>query len=177
MTPLSYALLGLVHQEPRSGYALRKVFETTPLGNYSSSPGSIYPALKNLEKSGLIVSRPQGTRKAVFVMTPAGRQAFETWLAQPVTRDDVARSMDALMMRFALLHDHPDHGLTRCFLTAFAAACREEMAGLDAFMSGEMWAQMPLQSRLAVQFGRATTETAADWADGALRQLETEWGG
>ena len=42
MTPLSYALLGLMQMEPRSGYALRKVFETTPLGGYSSSPGSIY---------------------------------------------------------------------------------------------------------------------------------------
>ena len=32
MTPLNYALLGLVRMQPRSGYALRKVFETTPLG-------------------------------------------------------------------------------------------------------------------------------------------------
>ena len=54
MTPLSFALLGLIGMEPRSGYKLRKVFETTPLGNYSSSPGSIYPALRALEKAGLV---------------------------------------------------------------------------------------------------------------------------
>jgi DNA-binding PadR family transcriptional regulator len=49
ITTLGYALLGLIRAEPRTGYALRMVFETTPMGSYSSSPGSIYPALKSLE--------------------------------------------------------------------------------------------------------------------------------
>ena len=53
-TTLEYALLGLVHAEPRSGYDLCKVFETTPMGHYSSSPGAIYPALKRLEGAGLV---------------------------------------------------------------------------------------------------------------------------
>ena len=47
-TALGYALIGLVQEDPRSGYALRKVFEDTPMGAFSSSPGSIYPALKKL---------------------------------------------------------------------------------------------------------------------------------
>ena len=55
-TALEYALLGLLHQQPQSGYDLRKVFETTALGNYSGSPGAIYPALRRLE------SRPTTSR-------------------------------------------------------------------------------------------------------------------
>ncbi len=52
LTPLRLAILGLVAMHPQSGYDLRKIFETTPMGNFSSSPGAIYPALKSLEKKG-----------------------------------------------------------------------------------------------------------------------------
>ena len=47
---LGYALLGLLHQKPSSGYALRRVFATTPMGTFSDSPGAIYPALGRLER-------------------------------------------------------------------------------------------------------------------------------
>ena len=65
--------------------ALRKVFETTPMGSFSSSPGSIYPALKNMQKAGVIESRPAG-KKSIFAITPAGEVAFEAWLRRPAGR-------------------------------------------------------------------------------------------
>jgi len=48
ITVLGYALLGLLQQKAQSGYELRKVFAETAMGNYSSSPGAIYPALERL---------------------------------------------------------------------------------------------------------------------------------
>ncbi|MHC4537428.1 MAG: PadR family transcriptional regulator, partial [Planctomycetota bacterium] len=54
ISTLSLAVLGLIAQKPHSGYDLRKVFSTTPLGHFSSSPGAIYPALKRIEKSGWV---------------------------------------------------------------------------------------------------------------------------
>jgi len=51
---LGYALLGLIHQKPSSGYDLRKTFAETAMGNYSDSPGAIYPALERLESQGLV---------------------------------------------------------------------------------------------------------------------------
>jgi len=38
---LGYALLGLLQQQDRSGYDLRKIFSTTPMKSFSDSPGSI----------------------------------------------------------------------------------------------------------------------------------------
>ena len=58
-TLLDYAILGLIQDRPLSGYAIRKLFEETALGNYSSSPGTIYPALKRLQKLELISKIPQ----------------------------------------------------------------------------------------------------------------------
>jgi DNA-binding PadR family transcriptional regulator len=45
---LGYALLGLIHQKPSSGYDLRKTFTETAMGSFSNSPGAIYPALARL---------------------------------------------------------------------------------------------------------------------------------
>ena len=61
-TPLlGYALLRLLYQKSRSGYDLRKVFAETAMGNYSSSPGAIYPALQRLEVDQLVLGRVEET--------------------------------------------------------------------------------------------------------------------
>ena len=49
---LGYALLGLLHAGPQSGYGLRRTFVTTPLAVFSDSPGAIYPALRRLARQG-----------------------------------------------------------------------------------------------------------------------------
>jgi hypothetical protein len=41
-------------RQPCSGYDLRGFFAGQPMATFSDSPGSIYPALKRLEKSGLV---------------------------------------------------------------------------------------------------------------------------
>ncbi|MBW8882804.1 MAG: PadR family transcriptional regulator [Asticcacaulis sp.] len=170
MTPLNYALLGLIRSEPRSGYALRKVFETTPLGNYSSSPGSIYPALKHLEKAGLIESRAAG-KKSQFFITRRGRTALEAWLTTPVTAEE---DRGVALLRFAFLQDHPDRGVTLEFLLSFARAAHDQIVGLKTFMASDAYRTMPLQSRLAVQHGLMGTEASARWAAEAYKQLSEE---
>ena len=53
------AILGLISQRPMTGYDLRRVFTTTPMWHFSSSPGAIYPALQCLD-SGLIKGIVEG---------------------------------------------------------------------------------------------------------------------
>lgn len=71
VTPLGYVLLCEIRVQPRGGYALRRLFETTPLGIFSSSPGSIYPALRGLETRGLIRAVGSG-RGGRFELTDEG---------------------------------------------------------------------------------------------------------
>jgi len=170
ITPLGYALLGLIRAEKRSGYALRKVFETTLLGNYSSSPGSIYPALKSLEKAGLIVTEPI-PRGSLFMITEAGREALDAWLMAPASGE----STDILMLRFALLQDLDRPDVTRAFLTSFADTARGQLDSIRAFMGGDIGPAMPLQSRLAVDFGLRSVAASLAWAENALKQLEDHW--
>jgi len=165
VTSLGYALLGLIRQQPRTGYALRKVFETTPMGSYSSSPGSIYPALAGLERLGLIEARDDGDdRKArgkgLFHLTPAGSAAFGAWLAGPVDGKDLTTAM----LRFSFLRAGSDRALIDAFLDSFEAAATQQAGGLRQFLAGEIGRAMPLQSRLAVEYGCRQFEAGAQWA-------------
>ena len=105
---LEFALLGLIAQQPRSGYDLRKVFATTAMRHYSDSPGSIYPALRRLKKRGWIeavATRPESSRRGrtAFRPTPVGRSALKEWLSLPASIEDVALRLEELMLRFAFM--------------------------------------------------------------------------
>ena len=80
---LAFALLGLIWQEPRSGYDLRKFFSSTPMISFSDSPGAIYPALHRLELRGLVrghVEERSGLRRRrIFQLTARGRAEFKRW--------------------------------------------------------------------------------------------------
>lgn len=171
ITTLGYALLGLIRAEPRTGYALRMVFETTPMGSYSSSPGSIYPALKGLEKQGLITAEAAGKRKSVLHITPEGRRQFEAWLTAPMGAEE---GIDTALLRFAFLNDHPDRQVTLDFLTAFNTVMAGRASGLKGWLTGDEAQAMPLQARLAVLHGLRSLEASAQWASEAYEVLKGE---
>lgn len=70
------AILTLLGEEPRNGYAVMKEIESRSDGVWSPSPGSIYPALQQLEDEGLIKPAGEGEGRA-FELTDAGREALE----------------------------------------------------------------------------------------------------
>jgi DNA-binding PadR family transcriptional regulator len=171
VTTLGYALLGLIRAEARTGYALRMVFETTPMGSYSSSPGSIYPALKSLEKQGLVAAEATGKRKSIIHITPDGRRIFDAWLTAPMGTEE---SVDTALLRFAFLHDHPDRQVTLEFLATFITVLTGRASGLRNWLAGEDAQAMPLQARLAVGHGLRSLEASAQWASEAYEALKGE---
>jgi hypothetical protein len=66
------ASLLLLAEEPRNGYAIMQEIEQRSNGVWAPSPGSVYPALSQLEDEGLIRSEEQDGRKQ-FTLTDAGR--------------------------------------------------------------------------------------------------------
>jgi DNA-binding PadR family transcriptional regulator len=65
------AALLLLAEEPRNGYQIMQEVEERSEGLWRPSPGSVYPALAQLEDEGLIVSQELDGRK-VFALTDAG---------------------------------------------------------------------------------------------------------
>ncbi|GGA30529.1 PadR family transcriptional regulator [Dyella nitratireducens] len=70
---LKLLLLALIEQQPRHGYELIRTIEEMFLGQYSPSPGAIYPTLTMLEELGYAsVENEQGGRK-LYAITDEGR--------------------------------------------------------------------------------------------------------
>jgi DNA-binding PadR family transcriptional regulator len=58
------AALLLLAEDPRNGYQIMQEVEQRSEGNWRPSPGSVYPALQQLEDEGLILSEEIEGRKA-----------------------------------------------------------------------------------------------------------------
>lgn len=67
------ALLVLLGEEPRNGYQLMQEIEQRSDGAWRPSPGSVYPALQQLEDEGL-VRREETDGQRLFHLTDAGRE-------------------------------------------------------------------------------------------------------
>lgn len=66
------AVLALLNEQPRNGYQLIQEISERSDGMWKPSPGSVYPALQQLEDEGLVqADRPEGRRE--FHLTEEGR--------------------------------------------------------------------------------------------------------
>ncbi len=66
------AALLLLAEEPRNGYQIMQEVQERSGGLWSPSPGSVYPALAQLEDEGLIRTQDEDGHK-LFVLTDAGK--------------------------------------------------------------------------------------------------------
>jgi DNA-binding PadR family transcriptional regulator len=70
------ALLVLLDEEPRNGYGAMQELEHRTEGVWRPSPGSVYPALQQLEDEGLVRAQETDGRK-LFHLTDEGRAYVE----------------------------------------------------------------------------------------------------
>jgi len=77
-------LLALVARaEPITAYQIAKVYEESPVSNFNTSKGKIYPMIKRLREAGLLRARSvkgdaRGTER--LETTSKGRQAVRAWI-------------------------------------------------------------------------------------------------
>ena len=88
------ALLTLLAEEPRNGYQLMQEIERRSDGVWRPSPGSVYPALQQLEDEGLVRS-DEGEGRKLFHLTDAGREAAAAATAEGAPWEAASESVDA----------------------------------------------------------------------------------
>lgn len=99
---LDFAILGLLMEGPRHGYELKHALGE--LGFWKVSFGSLYPALRRLEKRGAIGAIGGTGRRKAYAITDQGREAFDTLLkADP----DASETDRAFQVRLAFLGHLP----------------------------------------------------------------------
>jgi DNA-binding PadR family transcriptional regulator len=85
------AILALLAEEPRNGYQIMQELSERSGGAWRPSPGSVYPALNQLEDEGLVTATDVDGRKA-YTITDAGRQEVESRTEEQAPWDAVSAS-------------------------------------------------------------------------------------
>lgn len=173
LTLLDFAILCLIQNQPLTGYRIRKMFEETALGSYSSSPGTIYPALKRLEKFELIEKITQeNTSKMHFKITLKGIFNLKKWFLKPIEKEDVEKKVPELLLRFGFMETLIEKKDRVHFLHSFKDLLVNYIANLERYYQKES-NNMPLHGKLAFQYGIDSNITTLEWCERSIEQLKS----
>ncbi len=195
---LEFAVLGLLHEAPMHGYELRKRL-TALLGTFRAfSFGSLYPALRRLQRAGLIVeadsmSAPQGGKpvptqqgrhgaterakgwgrrgRRVYQLTAEGKERFAELLAEsgPQTWED-----NSFEVHLAFFSRTPAEVRMR-ILEGRRRRVEERREGLRAALAraGE---QIDRYTRELQRMGLETSEREVRWLNELIAHEKAEHG-
>jgi PadR family transcriptional regulator, regulatory protein AphA len=171
---LRYALLGLLAEEPASGYDLTRKFERA-LQRYAwhAKHSQIYPELNRLAADGLIVVVAEGARgRRTYAITDTGQAELRCWMLNP---PDVFIARNEFVLRMFLLPAlDPDDA--RAVLRPIAEGSAREMATLrdriDAADATAPSGAGPGLGRLVAEYGLRSFQTTHDWALWALNRID-----
>jgi len=170
-----YALLGLLSAAPMSGYDLRKAF-ATPLSRFSASPGGLYPALRRLERRGLLAARVDRSgelrARRLYQLTEAGAAALDAWIRQPIDQEMVARRLDLVLLRFVFLEGRGTRADAIDFLERLKGELARYLDLLEAQVES-LKGMFTLHQRLAAENGVAGFRGQLAWVECALTELRS----
>lgn len=175
LTDFEHVLLGLLVDEPRSAYDLKKLFTNSPAAVYQPSAGALVPALRRLERRGLLcveVTVSAGRRsRRVLHPTPAGRAMHLEWVRQPVKPERVGTDLGLHLMRFVMMEHLVPAEEIRAFLLSLASALEAFVRGMEGYVAtsaADLNGRHPL---LALRHGIEVHRASLDWARSALADL------
>jgi DNA-binding PadR family transcriptional regulator len=174
LTDFEQVLLGVIADEPRSGYGLKKMFSSSPASVYQPSPGALYPALRRLEERGLLHAEEQVSsgRRALrlYQVTEAGRAVLLEWLRKPVVPETVGAELGQHLMRFSLMEKYLERAEVIAFLTDLGHALDGFVRGMEQFTASRQGA-LGGHALLAVEHGIAIHRASLEWVGTAMAAL------
>jgi PadR family transcriptional regulator AphA len=165
-----YFVLGLLAQQPMSGYDVKRCFESFGWLIHSPSFGSLYPALHALLEDEYltmqVVEGESGLSRKVYSITEAGQQVLEEWMDESMETDT---SLKTFLMRLMVADN-----LSREDLLAHLEQRRSQLADYQAALEQvgkEAGNGKDLGERLALDYGRVLAAAETVWLDSKLDQL------
>ena len=106
LTTLEHIVLGLIAEEPQSGYSIISALESGT-HRWSASPGAIYPILKRLEKQACIIGELElvhETRpRKMYTLTDYGANLLDQWLRAPLSWSETLNERDVVLVKFLFM--------------------------------------------------------------------------
>jgi PadR family transcriptional regulator AphA len=170
--------LGVLAERPMTGYEIKKLFETGFRHFFLAGFGSIYPALAELARYGLVtvesVEQDKRPDKKVYRITPAGRRALADELAATAPRHKVRSEFLALLYFAHLLPPERVAAVLEAMVAHWEHVLGEELQIAERLRAGGEFAELTPGMRFALGFGRTVVATALDYVKRQRPQLLRE---
>jgi DNA-binding PadR family transcriptional regulator len=167
---LRYFVLGLLAQQPMSGYDIQRFLKGLAWLINRPSSGSLYPLLRSLLEEGQVtvevipgLDRPP---RKIYSITPAGRESLQAWVDRPVEADG---SLKAFVMQLFLAECLPGPRLVDQLRQRQAQVATHREGLLQTIAAAG--AQMALGQRLALEYGLALSDAELVWLESELDRL------
>ncbi|MDG4665505.1 PadR family transcriptional regulator [Mycobacterium sp. 236(2023)] len=168
---LRYATLGLLAQNPGSGYDLLQRFALSMANVWPATQSQLYGELSRLSDAALIEASDAGPRgRKEYRITEAGRAELARWVTDP-SGDPPLRRPD--LLRVFLLGQLPP-AAARDYAMGFAENAASELQRLQGLRDSLQWdADDPdFYGRAALEFGLRDAAMAEEWARWLIAQID-----
>jgi DNA-binding PadR family transcriptional regulator len=166
-------LLGFLMKKPMTGYELRKLFSMSFSFFSAISYGSIYPALKKMEREGLIVMSVEvqdgKPNRKVYAITDVGKKAFVDSLSAPIELD---RHRNSFLCRLFFFAHMPREERART-ATHYLEGIRQAQRDLETVRpEAEQYAD-PFQ-QLCLKFGERCLRDQLRNVEETIKSIQSE---
>lgn len=168
---LRFAALGLLAQQPGSGYDLLKRFEHSMANVWPATQSQLYGELNKLANDGLIEVTDVGARgRKEYDITPAGRKELLRWVAD--TQDDPPYRSAQLLRVFLLGETTATHA--RDYMNSLAEQASSELRRLEELRDSIEWddTDTDFYGRAALEYGLRAEAMETDWARWVADEIE-----
>ncbi|MEO5901743.1 MAG: PadR family transcriptional regulator [Ilumatobacteraceae bacterium] len=168
---LRNALLGLLADDPASGWDLLKRFEGSLAFVWPATQSQLYTELGRMADDGLIAVGATGARnRKEYAITEAGRETLRIWLTE--SEPEHNRRNEAIMRVFFLWTVDPQRAID--YFEREAAGARRFVAALEEVERSSEWSGSGFArfGRIALENGLRSAAANADWAEWAVGQVE-----
>ena len=166
---LGHALLGVLAEGPRTGYALVRHLGQSIGYTWPASHSQVYPELARLREAGLIRERgaaPRGGR--VYELTEAGLEEVRRWLRETEPSRTV-RDEAALRLFFLWLLEPAE---AEAYLRGEAERAQASLAELERIAAQEDPETPKTRAyRVALELGLRSARARLAWAEWAAGRL------
>jgi DNA-binding PadR family transcriptional regulator len=165
------AALGLLAQQPGSGYDLLKTFDKSMANVWPATQSQLYGELNKLADAGLIEVTNVGPRgRKEYRITQAGREELLRWMMSP---QDDPPFRDASLLRIFLLGEIGPEAARR-HMVAVAEHAESEVKRLEALRDSIDWndSDSLFFGRAALEYGLRRAAMEATWARWVIDEID-----
>lgn len=170
--------LGVLAERPMTGYAIKKLLEDAFRHFFSAGYGSIYPALAELAREGLVtvaeVEPGKGAAKKVYRITPEGRAALAAELAATEPRHKLRSEFLALLCFAHLLPTERLAAVLDAMVAEWERKLAHDLGSAERRRAERGCAPMTPGTRFALGFGRTMLGTAIAYVKAHRAELLAE---